>query len=202
MKSSEQIARSFYEQLGARDKRLVLDWRARGANWADAVVNSGVLTDRARIHPDQAARDRANEEFERNLLAHEVRTMPTDAAKRRRETAEHEAAHTIVAKALDVEVFATAIHADGGGSCLRASGTPTEKAIIATAGWMWIGRFRTQEFLSGPTGCDGDLRAAVAAVGLGWPLDEARRRCHEILKENSALVLATADRLDRDGYLL
>lgn len=201
VKSTEQIARSAYEKLSARDKRVVVAWRERGFGWSDSMVNSNAISATLpRVHPDQAARDAESDQLDELVLRRQQRLMPTDEALRRRETAEHETAHATVARALGLEVAATYVTSDGG-RCLHARGTPFQTATVALAGQMWIGTFRSLEFPRGPTGCADDLRRAHQAVGsdMRWELGKAHRLCRELLADNRATILALADQLDRDG---
>jgi hypothetical protein len=188
VRSVEKIAKAAYEKLSPRDKCLVMSWRQLGNSWSDSIINSGVIsTAGRRVHPDDAARAEADAEFEEMQLAQRLRMMPTDDALRRRESAEHEAAHTVVAQALGVEVKAAYVTADSMGRCLHTRVTPFENAMISLAGEMWVGTFLSLEFPRGPTGCDDDRRAAVDAVGfdMNWELGKAYRQCFEILKKTA-----------------
>ena len=126
------------------------------------------MTDR-RVHLEEAERERERDRIEQvhvERLQQLAPLMPTDAALRRRQAAEQEAAHTVVAQALGVVVRAAHIAHDGcGGACLHGHGSPFDTAVIALAGEMWVRTFRSREFPRGPTGCESDRRAAIAAVG-------------------------------------
>jgi hypothetical protein len=200
VKSSEQIAKAAYEQLAPRDKWLVLSWREHGHDWCDSLLRSGVLTPSRRITPTEAARAQKNDEFEELLIQNYQRMMPTDDASRRRQTAEHEAAHSVVAQSLGVPIRLAHVLLDGSGECLHESGTPFQTATIALAGEMWIGIFRSLEFPRGPVGCIPDRRTALKALPDQFEFGKARDQCFTILRENRAKVLALADRIDRDGH--
>jgi hypothetical protein len=202
MKSSEQMAKREFDKLAPRDKWLILAWRERGYDWCDSLLNSGVLSSTGwRVHPEEAARAQESDRIDELILRQYMRSMPTDDALRRREAAEHEAAHAIVAQALGVRVRVAHVLADGSGGCLHEYGTPIQTATIALAGEIWIGTFRSLEFPRGPAGCKSDRRAACSAVGADdWELKRAYEQCHTILKENRAIVLALADRIDADGH--
>jgi hypothetical protein len=201
MRSSEQIAKAFYEQLPPRDKWLVLSWCELGNDWATSVINSGVLTTSRRITPSAAARVRGSDEFEEILIQNYQRTMPIDDASRRRQVAEHEAAHSIVAQSFGVPVRLAHVLPDGSGECRHESGTPFQTATIALAGEMWIGTFRSLEFPRGPVGCISDRRTALKALPDHFEFSKAYDRCFTILRENHAKVLALADRIDKDGHV-
>ena len=200
MKSTEQTAKAYYEQLTPHDKWLVLSWRELGNDWATSVINSGVLTRSRRTTPTEAARVRRSDEFEEILIQNYQRTMPIDAASRRREAAEHEAAHSVVAQSLGVPVRLAHVLPDGSGECRHESGTPFQTATIALAGEIWIGTFRSLEFPRGPVGCIPDRRTALTALPDHFEFGKAYDRCFTILRENHAKVLELADQIDRDGH--
>ncbi|MGH3811235.1 MAG: hypothetical protein ACRDUV_02110 [Pseudonocardiaceae bacterium] len=192
MKSTEQIARSIYEALPTRDKRVVLAWRQLGNDWCTSVLNSGVMrASGQRTTPHDAARQDLTDQYEQLLLDQQRRIMGSD---QRRETAEHEAAHAIVADALGLKVRVAYIglEADGSGGCIYERGTPFDTATVAMAGEMWIGVFRSDEFLGGPRGCGPDHLEH----------SKAYYRCFHILQTNGSAVMALADRLDQDGNYL
>jgi hypothetical protein len=202
MKSPEHVARSIYEALPPRDKWPVLSWRELGNDWATSVINSGVLrTNGPRITPQHAARHDLAERHEQLLLDQQRRILGSGP---RREAAEHEAAHAIVADALGLTVRVAHIGLDGEGSggCIHECGTPFDTATVAMAGEMWIGVFRSDEFLRGPHGCGPDRIAALNALPDHWERNNAYHRCFHILRANHAAVLSLADRLDRDGDYL
>lgn len=201
MKSSEQIARSAYEKLSVKDRWVVMAWRELGNDWATSMLNSGALSTGRCVHPAEAARVQESDRIDEMILRLHQRSMPTDEALRRRETAEHEAAHSVVAQALGLEVRAAYVTTDGG-HCLHTRGTPHQTATVALAGQVWISIFRSLEFPRGATGCADDRRKAADAVDTGMAWEKAHRQCFEILKENRAAVLALADRIDRDGNYL
>ncbi|MGH4008288.1 MAG: hypothetical protein ACRDTH_09090 [Pseudonocardiaceae bacterium] len=200
MKSSEQIAKAVYDNLAARDKQAVLSWRELGNDWCTSILNSGVLTPGRRISPAEAALAEERERLDEILLANQLRMLPPDETSRRREAAEHEAAHSIVAQSLGVPVRLAHVLADGSGECLHKCGTPFQTATIALAGEMWIGVFRSMEFPRGPVGCIPDRQTALTALPDHIEYSKARDQCFTILKENRAKVLMLADQIDRDGH--
>lgn len=99
MKSSEQAARAIYESLPPSDQLLVLSWLLQpGNDWCTSVLNSGVLTRGPRRTPYEAAVQQFSDDYARTIAEYQRRIMGSDP---RRECAEHEAAHCIVAEALD-----------------------------------------------------------------------------------------------------
>lgn len=200
MKSAEQMAKREFDKLTPRDKWLVLSWHERGHDWWDSLFNSGVLTTSRRVHPEEAARAQERDRIDELILQQYMRSMPTDDVLRRRETAEHEAAHAIVAQSLGVPVRVAHVLPDGSGECRHESGTPFQTATIALAGEIWIGTFRSLEFPRGPVGCTPDRRTALTALPDHFEFSKAYDRCFAILRENSAHVLALADQIDNDGH--
>jgi hypothetical protein len=198
--SSEQIARKAFADLPARSRSVVLEWRQRGVDWCTAMLSSNALGRGALITPDEAERQADRESFYQQLLEWQIHLSPPTQESRRRESAEHEAAHTIVAQALGLPVRFTRIGADHSGSCVYTSGTELQNATVTVAGELWIDRFRGFEHPNGPTGCGGDRK--VAAQVDEFILRKARNDCMKLLKENRAIVLATADRIERDGFVL
>jgi hypothetical protein len=201
VKSSEQAARRIYEGLSAADQQLVLAWRQLGNDWCTSVLNSGVMTRGRRHTPHEAAVKQFSDDYTRVILEWQRYLMGSDP---RREQAEHEAAHAVVAQALGLKVRAIAIDLGGqvAGECYHARGTPFQTATIALAGEMWIGLFRSYEFPRGPRGCESDRRCYLTLLPSHLDLDRARRECFEILRANRALVLSRADQLDADGGYL
>lgn len=196
VKSSEQIAKSIFDGLESPRQSVVLAFRGLGYDWCDSLLNSSV----GLVKPSDALRAEENERVRRLILEQQLRMAPTDAARRRRETAEHESAHATVSRALDVEVKGAFIAADGSGCCWHERTSPMQTAIIALAGFQWISEFRT--FLRAPTGCGPDLRAARAALPDDWSYKQAQQRTFEILRDNQAVVITLADRIDREGDYL
>jgi hypothetical protein len=202
VKSTEQIARSIYEALPARDKWSVLSWRELDNDWCTSVLNSGVMrASGQRTTPHDAARQDLADQYEQLLLDQQRRIIGSDP---RREAAEHEAAHAIVADTLGLTVRVAHIGLDGEGSggCIHECGTPFDTATVAMAGEMWIGVFRSDEFLGGPHGCGPDRIATLNALPDHCERSNAYHRCFHILRSNRAAVLSLADRLDRDGDYL
>lgn len=197
MTDVERIARSHYETLDYRDRLVALEWVNVGHSWSDALIYSGVLSRTApRVSPYQAARDRENDELGRAMVKRAERFTLFGS---RRQAAEHEAAHLIVGQGLGLDVKVSYVLPGGTGRCLYEAGTPFQTATIALAGETWIGVFRSQEFPGGPTGCESDIRAVWKALPDDWEIRRAHRLCCQILRENTALVLAISDHIEADG---
>jgi hypothetical protein len=189
--SSEQIAREIYEKLGERDRQAVDAWRALGNDWAASLLNSGVLSQNRGGRPADDVAD-----WQRRMLG-------TDPALVRQLTCEHEAAHAVVAHALGLRGIEAEI--DEGGRTGRTryeKGTRAASSVIAIAPTVWVNEFRWSVFPAGDNGCDSDMRQLVRATS-GWHHEvlDAQRRARVVLGEYRDLVLATADRLARDGRL-
>jgi hypothetical protein len=108
--TSEQTAFAMFGELDARDRRLVQAWRGIGCDWVTSLLNSGVLRRHGpRVHPTEAAVDEMRQWSEQLLAEQAERLAPSDEHRVRRKTAEHEAAHAIVALALGVEVSSVAV---------------------------------------------------------------------------------------------
>jgi hypothetical protein len=211
VRSTERDAKAEYLQLPTRRKLLALPWRELGCSWEDAMINSGVRSD---PHPEpvfprtpsEAARQRESDRLDELALARRVRNLGPDETTERRQSAEHESAHGVVALSLGRNVGRLEINANdaSGGTCTyRKSDDPMDNAVIALAGKVWLEQFRYLEFDLpwGATGCEADLERAYEAVGhdMSWLLGRAFARCKAILSDNREAVLILADKLDRDG---
>ncbi|MFZ0118108.1 MAG: hypothetical protein WAL99_01385 [Pseudonocardiaceae bacterium] len=208
MKSREQQARSQFDTLAAEDKLLVLDWIALGNTWEDSVTNSGVLTaprpSIGRLTPDKAARQAEYERQLGKLVKQRLKRLMPDEVSRRRETAEHEAAHGVIVLSFGLALHSISIDVNDprGGLCQYSKGaTPFQNAVIAIAPVVWLDHIRDRDFPyslpRGATGCESDL--IRARDNARWELDRAVRQAREILTENYDSVMAVADKLDRDG---
>jgi hypothetical protein len=116
-----------------------------------------------------------------------------------REIAEHEAAHAVAAEALGFKVSSARMENENSGYCRYAKGgTTLEDAIITMAPEVWLTRFRRAEFPYGPRGLQPDHRE-LAKIGDRVLIREAYEHCRELLRQNSAFVLATADQIEKTG---
>lgn len=146
MKSTEQIARAAFDKLPVRDKILVLDWRELGNSWHDSLVNSGALSGARpsgafRMTPTEVARQEESDRLDEVIVARRLRNLLPDETSRRRETAEHEAAHGVVALAFGRNVRRLEINANDatGGTCVyQRADDPMQTAVIALAGKVWL----------------------------------------------------------------
>jgi hypothetical protein len=204
VKSTEQIARSIYEALPARDKKNVLAWRELGNDWCTSVLNSGVMrASGQRTTPHDAARQDLADRYEQLIFDQYRRTTwrSTDFGKRR-EAAEHEAAHVIVAQALGLDVWLAHISGKGGGQSLYECGTPHQTAVVTMAGEIWINVFRSYEFIGGAHGCEDDQQAYLRALPDDVAYNKAYRECFNILRRNYSTIIALADHIDNGGHYI
>jgi hypothetical protein len=211
VKSSEQVAKAAYLKLPVADKLLVMPWRELGNSWEDSLLSSGVASGPRpstpfRRTPAESDRQQESDRLDEILLARRLRNLGPDETTERRQSAEHEAAHGVVALSLGRNVGRLEINPNDatGGSCTyQRADDPMENAIIALAGKVWLEQIRYRDFDLpwGATGCDGDLQTAYDAVGhdMSYLLGRAFKRCKAILKDNYEAVLILADKLDRDG---
>jgi hypothetical protein len=162
--SSEQVAYQIYRDLPPHDRRLVRQWVDRtGADWATSLINAGVLGTRYRRTPEEEARAAARREADEALEAWEHLIAPADEVTRRREAAEHEASHAIVAQAFGSNVSVTSIGTDGSGLCrYRLEGLDDlQRATIMLAPGVWINTIRGDRFPRGASGTSQDQRDAI-----------------------------------------
>jgi hypothetical protein len=203
MPQTDGAARQLYETLPPADKRAVLRWYCRGYGWGDSVVYSGVLapSTRSRAVPEALERAHANARSEAALAEWEQTLL---GLGQRRETAEHEAAHLVVARYLGLRVAHAGISPDddSGGECSYARGDDHQTATVAMAGELWIGTFRMLQFIGPPRGCERDRQLVATALGRDdISYRRAARDCHDILKANKDALLAIADKIEREGQV-
>jgi hypothetical protein len=204
VKPSEKTARQIYESLPARDQQLVLTWLELGNDWCTSVLNSGVMrASGSGTTPQEAARDAERQRSEQ-LISDQYRraTWRSTDFGRRREAAEHEAAHVIAAQALGLDVRLAQISGKGGGRCLYECGTPYQTAVVAMAGEIWIELFRSYEFVGGAHGCEDDRQAYLGALPDDVAYSTAYRECFHILRRNHSTIIALANHIDKDGHYI
>ncbi|WP_326583331.1 hypothetical protein OG889_32780 [Streptomyces sp. NBC_00481] len=189
--SSEQVAREMYGQLSPRDRRAVDAWQDLGNDLVTALLNSNALRAES---PRRVPAD--------DLADWARRSLGTDPALVRQETAEHEAAHAVAARALGVRVFEVTIAEDGSGLTEHAKTTREANAVIAIAPQVWLGEFRAMVFPAGGRGCGDDTRKLARSTGAdAYNVGQARRRARLILGERRGEVLALAEQLARVGHI-
>ncbi|MFE3786975.1 hypothetical protein [Streptomyces goshikiensis] len=175
-----------YADLPPRDRREVDAWRSLGNDMVASLLNSGVLSrrDGAGAAPSCVPR-----EWER---------FKTEEEFHLRLTAEHEAAHAVVARALGVPVVEVLIRDDFSGETRHEPAGRAETATIAAAADVWISGFRSLAFPGqSRSGCQDDaLKLARNTDGPG-DAQLAVRRAGRLLRERQAEVLALADELVR-----
>jgi hypothetical protein len=179
--SSGWAAREVFHNLPWQSKDVVREWLAIGHDLRDALISSNVLGTGELVTPRDARQE-------------QLRKMA------RRESAEHESAHAVAAQALGLDVRHAKISADGSGECTYAKGAKLQRAIVLMAPELWIDRFRSDYFVYGAKGLKGDHRA-LAEIGDEFILRDAMDHSMAILKQNRAIVLATADKIEKYGYL-
>ena len=154
---------------------------------------------RHRRTPEDERRAALQREADESLEAWEALLAPVDDITRRREAAEHEAAHAIVGQAFGSTISVAAIGADGSGMCRYsvAGLDDLARATVALAPTVWIDTFRGDRFPRGATGTAQDRRDAIRT---GADLQAATRWAFDILHANSDAVLRLADKIDTDGH--
>jgi hypothetical protein len=193
MDTSEMVARRAYSALDERDRRAVDAWRSLGNDLIDALLNSDVLS---RERPRRVPADDVAE-WSRRLLG-------TDEDLILQRTAEHEAAHAVVARALGLRLLDVSVSADGRSGETRYESAPeSANAIIAVAAEVWISEVGGLVFPRGDAdGCREDVRVLVRSTGGdAWAMREARRRARLILAESRDEVLALAEQLARTRHV-
>jgi hypothetical protein len=215
VKSNEQRAKAAFDKLTVREQMTVLDWRELGNNWQDSLIGSGVLCESGnyRLTATETARQQVYDQVHSATVTrrlHNLQLLHPDETSLRRETAEHEASHCVVAMSLGRNIRSVSIDDDdpSAGRCRYSkAGTPLETAIISVGPIVWLEQIRYREFrhlLRGATGCESDLKRAQAAVGydMQWGFGElwkAFRQAHAILEDNFDAVMSVAEVLDREG---
>jgi hypothetical protein len=118
-KSSEQAAFEIIKSLDPQDRRLCHDWVSRtGCDWVTALLNSGVTTPHRRTTPEQEARAAARREADEALDYHLRAIAPIDGVQRRKRSAEHQAAHSVVAAAFGAGTSVMFVGRESGGMCV------------------------------------------------------------------------------------
>jgi hypothetical protein len=212
VRSQEQLAWSQFRKLDVRDQMNVLDWMALGNPCQDAMISSGVLTGprptTGRLTPSEFARQQEYDRQFGKLVEQRIKNLLPNEVSRRRQTAEHEAAHAVCVLAFGKALRSISINDDdpSGGLCSYEKGlTPLETAITCVAPIVWLEQIRYQDYphylANGATGCESDLRKAQNAVGcdMNFEFGRAFRQSRELLLAEYDSVMAIADRLDRDG---
>lgn len=193
MPGSEQVAWEMYAELGERDRQAVDAWRSLGNDLVTSLFNSDVLS---RERPRKMPAD--------DLADWSRRRLGTDADLIRQQTAEHEAAHAVVARALGVRVVEVVVSENGrDGHTKYEQAAREDTATIAAAADVWINECRAVVFPNGDqAGCRDDNRALVHSCGGDpWAMREARRRARLILAERGNEVLTLAQKLAKAGRL-
>jgi hypothetical protein len=181
MPPSDSASREIFGDLPWRAQDTVRQWINLGYPLRAALIESGALTNELLTPKEARHRDlRIN---------------------RQRQSAEHEAAHAVAAHALGLKVHHTKVREDGSGECSHAPGTKLQDAIVLMAPEIWINQFRRDQFPYGAEGLKLD-HEALAEIGNVLILREAMTHCVEILKQNSAELLATASKIEKYGYLV
>src|SRR5690349_5106587 len=108
---------------------------------------------------------------------------PPEDVQNRREAAEQEAAHAVVAQAFGSNVPIAAIGDDHSGfcRCRRPGLTDLQRVAVMMTPKVWINSFRSLQFPRGATGTEQDVRDDAATSA---DLEEARRRASAIMREN------------------
>jgi hypothetical protein len=182
--SSQEIARRAYEQLDARDRRIVDAWRGLGLSLMDALLESRAISEhleRRRPQDDAAGWYR--------------RTLMRDPGLKIRITAEHEAAHAVVARNLGLRLLLVEITPEDGWSGrtrFEATNSREARAAIAIAPDVWLNHLRRHVWPTGdPDGIRKDMKIVAEATGGDrMNIYEARRRATEILFDRQDEVLA------------
>ncbi|WP_131769534.1 M50 family metallopeptidase [Candidatus Protofrankia californiensis] len=178
-----------YLGLHPEDRAMVDLFTDTGVALDTALLNSGVLYPREeRMYSSRGS----GTEWERM----------NDPSRRLQRTAEHEAAHAVVALALGARVWEISVEPDGSGKTWHDGESPRVRAPIAAAGDVWVREFRAAEFPGDASvGCGADFRVLVRhAVGVG-AVGYERRRAWEILNERRNAVMALSRSLLRSGRL-
>lgn len=183
MASSEEVAWSMYADLPIRDRREVDAWRSLGNDLVTSLLNSGVLS------PGRGAAGPAP-------ASDEWRRYGTGADYHLRLTAEHEAAHAVVARALGIPVSEILIRDDNSGVTRYEATGAAETAAIAAAADVWISEFRSLTFPGAAgAGCRDDVQVVVRNTGDQHGVAQAMRSARLLLAQRRGEVLELADEL-------
>jgi len=188
MASSEEVAWGMYAKLSERDRQAVDAWRSLGNDLVTSLLNSDVLSrERPRRMPADDVADWSR------------RRLGTDADLILQKTAEHEAAHAVVARGLGVRVVEVVVSEDGrDGHTVYEQASREATAAIAAAADVWINEFRAVVFPNGEqSGCRDDVRVLVRNTAGDHEVHDARRRARLILAERRDEVLELAQQLAR-----
>ncbi|GAA3272702.1 hypothetical protein [Streptomyces lavendulae] len=192
MASSEEVAWQLYAGLETRDRRAVDAWRSLGNDLVTSLMNSRAL---GSARPLRVPADDASDWYRRRL--------GTDPDLVLARTAEHEAAHVVVARALGLHVAEVSVSEDGrdGVTTYESTGRD-ETAAVAAAAEVWITEFRALAYPRGDAaGCREDMRVLLQNTGGDHDVHRARRRARVILGEHRDEVLALAARLGRERHI-
>jgi hypothetical protein len=184
MTTSEQVAWSMLAEMDEHDRRLVEAWQGLGCDLVESMLNSGVLRRGGRrVHPRDAETDAW---LSRRRNPHSPR----------REGAEHEAAHAIVAEALGYRVVDIEVREDGNGETEYERASAEDGAAIACAAQIWLEELRFREYPGGAGGCSKDQRAVLARTD-DFGAHRAAQTARRILRDRRDEVLRLADWLER-----
>lgn len=192
MASSEEVAWRLYAGLEKRDRRAVDAWRSLGNDLVTSLMNSRAL---GSTRPLRVPAD--------DVVDWQRRQLGTDADVVLARTAEHEAAHVVVARALGLHVAEVSIGEDGReGSTTYETAGRDETAAVAAAAEVWITEFRGLAYPRGDAdGCRDDMQVLVRNTDGDHDVHRARRRARHILGERRDEVLALAARLGRERHI-
>ncbi len=192
MASSEEVAWQLYAGLELRDRRAVDAWRSLGNDLVTSLMNSRAL---GSARPLRVPAD--------DVVDWQRRQLGTDPELVLARTAEHEAAHAVVARALGLHVADVFIGEDGrDGVTTYETADRDETATVAAAADVWITEFRALAYPSGDAaGCREDMRVLVRNTDGDHDVHRARRRARVILGERRDEVLALAARLVRERHI-
>ncbi|MFD0685892.1 hypothetical protein [Actinomadura fibrosa] len=186
MTSSDALVRQMYEELDARDRAVVDEWRGLGNDLFTSLMRARVLGDGPRRHVADDIH-----EFAR-------RSWSGDYDVEFRTTCEHEAAHAVVARHLPGVTLVDVVARLGGGGLTRFR-TPSDQAsaTVYAAADQWVHGLRCHVLPAGNRfGCGDDRQRLLRHTG-GDPfrIREAETKAFRILRENHTEVLAFAELL-------
>ncbi|MBO2439803.1 hypothetical protein [Actinomadura nitritigenes] len=188
---SRETALQIYGGLSEADKRVVDAWRELGNDLVTSLLNSRVLTSGPRV---RAVDD---------LAGWSERLYGSAPGLLRRESAEHEAAHAITARALGVRLVSVWITSDGSGLTTFEATDRERAAAIYAASDVWVNTLRHRMFpAGGEAGCRSDRRQLIRATGGDdFAMRAAYRRAREVLDGYRDEVLALAEVLEQHGRI-